>query len=288
MSFLDDLKLQYKLGGIVQKLIFWNIGTYILSLIFFYKFKFGVFDFPTWIYLTSSVNETLLKPWTLITYAFLHWGEKAGFYHLLFNMIALYFSGRLFTTFFTERQLFGLYILGGIFSGLIFVFIYSLLGIYSGLVGASACVMAILFATVTYSPYMDVRLLLIGNVKLWQVGLVFLFLDLISLPFDNFGGHLAHLAGAFFGFLYVKMLQRGIDLSMPISKLQDSLVNLSKPKKKTPFKKVHKNQYSQKVQSSFKKDINQKKIDDILDKISQSGYDSLTKEEKEFLFKAGK
>ena len=81
---------------------------------------------------------------------------------------------------------------------------------------------------------------------------------------------------------------RGIDLSMPISKLQDSLVNSSKPKKKTPFKKVHKNQYSQKAQSSFKKDINQKKIDDILDKISQSGYDSLTKEEKEFLFKAGK
>ncbi len=284
MSFLDDLKLQYKLGGIVQKLIFWNVGAFILSLVFFYQFKTGRFVYPNWLALYSFFDVFIVKPWTLVSYMFLH----GGFLHLLFNMLVLHFSGRLFTTFFTERQLFGLYVLGGIFSGVIFVLIYSMLGVSSVLVGASGAIMGILIATAVYSPYMIVRLALIGNVKLWHIAAVLLIMDLLQLPVENSGGHLAHLAGAFFGLLYVKMLQRGIDLSMPISKLQDSLVNLSKPKKKSPFKKVHKNQYSQKTQSSFKKDINQKKIDDILDKISQSGYDSLTKEEKEFLFKAGK
>lgn len=284
MPILDDLKLQYKTGGIVQKLIFWNVGVFILSLVFFYQFKTGRFVYPNWLALSSSFEVFVSKPWTVVTYMFLH----AGFLHLLFNMMVLHFSGRLFTTFFTERQLFGLYILGGIFSGIVFFLIYSLLGVSSILVGASGAIMGILVATAVYSPHMIVRLALIGNVKLWHIAAVLLIMDLLQLPIENSGGHIAHLAGAFFGFLYIKLLQSGTDLSKPVSKLQDSLAGIGKPKNKTPFKKVHKNETSQTRQKGFTKDMNQKKIDDILDKISQSGYDSLTKEEKEFLFKAGK
>jgi hypothetical protein len=115
-------------------------------------------------------------------------------------------------------------------------------------------------------------------------------LDLIQLPLDNSGGHLAHLAGALFGFLYIKMLNSGIDVSKITSSVQDFFENILKPKKKTPFKKVHKNKANPTSTSFTKKEksMDQKKIDDILDRISQSGYDSLTKEEKEFLFKVGK
>lgn len=284
MPILDDLKLQYKTGGIVQKLIFWNVGIFILSLVFFYQFRTGRFVYPNWLALSSSFEIFVSKPWTVVTYMFLH----GGFLHLLFNMMVLHFSGRLFTTFFTERQLFGLYILGGIFSGIVFVLIYSLLGVSSILVGASGAIMGILIATAVYSPNMIVRLALLGNVKLWHIAAVLLIMDLLQLPIENSGGHIAHLAGAFFGFIYIKTLQRGLDLSKPISNFQDGLVNLSKPKKRTPFKKVHKNESPNQTSKGFVKDINQKKIDDILDKISQSGYDSLTKEEKEFLFNSGK
>ncbi len=120
MAILNDLKLQYKMGGVVQKLIFWNIGVFILSLVFFYSFKTGAFHYPDWLLLSSDSSTFLKNPWTVITYMFLH----AGFLHLLFNLMVLNFSGRLFTTFFTERQLFGVYILGGIFSGLVFVITY--------------------------------------------------------------------------------------------------------------------------------------------------------------------
>src|SRR5690606_24864310 len=198
----------------VQKLIFWNVGVFILSLVFFYQFRTGRFVYPNWLALSSTFEVFASKPWTVVTYMFLH----GGFLHLLFNMMVLHFSGRLFTTFFTERQLFGLYILGGIFSGIVFVLIYSLLGVSSILVGASGAIMGILLATAVYSPHMFVRLALIGNVKLWHIAAVLLIMDLLQLPIENSGGHIAHLAGAFFGFLYIKLLQSGTDLSKPISK----------------------------------------------------------------------
>lgn len=284
MNILNDLKQQYKTGGIVQKLIFWNISVFVLSLVFFYQFSTGRFTYPNWLVLSSSLDVFISKPWTAISYMFIH----ASFWHLLFNMMVLQFSGRLFSTFFTERQLFGLYILAGIFSGIVFVLIHTVLGIPSRLVGASGAIMGVLVATAVYSPQMVVRLALLGNVRLWHIAAVLLIIDLLQLPIENSGGHLAHLAGALFGFIYIKMLRGGIDMSKSISKLQDGLMQIVTPKKKTPFKKVHKNQTSQASQKSYTKDMNQKKIDDILDKISQSGYDSLTKEEKEFLFKAGK
>ena len=285
MNILDDIKLQYKTGGMVQKLIFWNIGFFLFSLVFFYSFSVGKFQIPTWIALSSDLGTFIRTPWTLITFNFFH----AGFLHLIFNLMVLHFSGRLFSTYFTDKQMLGVYVLGGIFSGLTFVLSYIFIGKAGLLVGASGAIMAILIATATYAPFMLLRIPLIGIVKLWHVAFVILLVDLIQMPLDNTGGHLAHLGGALFGFIYIKLLQSGTDITKPFSALLDAFANLFKPKKKTPFKKVHRNTTKNGV-NSFKenKDMTQKQIDDILDKISKSGYDSLTKEEKEFLFKAGK
>ena len=285
MNILDDLKLQYKTGGMVQKLIFWNIGFFLFSLVFFYSFSAGKFQIPTWIALSSDLGTFIRTPWTLITFNFFH----AGFLHLFFNLMVLHFSGRLFSTYFTDKQMLGVYVLGGIFSGITFVLSYIFIGKAGLLVGASGAIMAILIATATYAPFMLLRIPLIGIVKLWHVAFVILLVDLIQMPLDNTGGHLAHLGGALFGFIYIKLLQSGTDITKPFSALLDAFANLFKPKKKTPFKKVHRNTTKNGV-NSFKenKDMTQKQIDDILDKISKSGYDSLTKEEKEFLFKAGK
>lgn len=285
MNILDDLKLQYKTGGMTQKLIFWNIGFFLLSLVFFYSFSTGTFSFPHWIALSSSFTTFIVNPWTLITFNFFH----VGFLHLVFNLLILHFSGRLFSTYFTDKQLFGVYVLSGIFSGITFILAYFIFGKSSLLLGASGAIMAILLATATYAPFMLLRMPLIGVVKLWHVAFVILLIDLIQLPLSNTGGHIAHLGGAFFGFFYIKLLQNGTDLTKPVSLFLEKINALFQPKKKIPFKKVHRNTTKNVVNSSTpNKDFTQKQIDDILDKISKSGYDSLTKDEKEFLFKAGK
>ena len=284
MNILDDLKLQYRTGGMVQKLIFWNIGCFLLSLVFFYKFSVGKFEIPTWIALSSHLETFISSPWTLITFNFFHF----GFFHLIFNLLVLHFSGKLFSTYFTDKQLLGVYVLGGIFSGISFVLSYIFVGKAGLLIGASGAIMAILLSAATYAPFMLLRIPFVGIVKLWHVTFVILLLDLIQLPLDNTGGHIAHLGGALFGFLYIKLLKSGIDLSNGISKVLDFFVNLFKPKTNTPFKKVHRNTTKKAVNSFSEKNVTQKQIDDILDKISKSGYDSLTKEEKEFLFKTGK
>jgi hypothetical protein len=150
--------------------------------------------------------------------------------------------------------------------------------------------MAVLVAVTTYSPLMNVRLLLIGNVKLWHITAVIIILDLMQFRLENSGGHISHLAGAFFGFAYIKLLQSGIDLSKIVSAVLDFCTNLFE-KPATPFKKVHKN-YRKPIEKPISKivvkDKKQQQIDEILDKISQSGYESLSQEEKEFLFQAGK
>ena len=288
MNILDDLKWQYKMGGFEQKLIYWNIGIFLVSLIFFYQFKFGTFIFPNWLSLSSNPLIALTRPWTLVTYSFFH----AGFLHLLFNMVVLNFSGRMFLTFFTQKQFLGLYLLSAIFAGIVFVASYALMGNgNSEIVGASAAIMAILIAAATYSPMMNIRFLLIGNVKLWQFAFVIVVLDIISLAAENTGGHISHLAGALFGFVYIKLLQTGTDLSKGVFFIFDKADQIRNPKKASPFKKVHRNYNIVPEKKVFKvvtKDKSQQQVDDILDKISKSGYDSLTKEEKEFLFKSGK
>lgn len=287
MSIIDDLKLQYKVGGIAQRLIYWNVSCFLVSLVFFYQFKVGAFNFPTWIALSSEPSNFVFKPWTFLTYAFFH----DGFWHLFFNMMVLNFSSTLFLTFFTPKQFFGLYILSAIFAGIAFVVGYYFLNLSASIVGASAAIMAVLVAATTYHPLMNVRLLLIGNVKLWHITFVIILLDLMQFRLENTGGHISHLSGALFGFIFIKLLENGTDLSKIVSRILDFFANIFTKSPSTPFKKVHKN-YSRPVEKSgsriITKDKSQQQIDEILDKISQSGYDSLTKEEKEFLFKAGK
>jgi membrane associated rhomboid family serine protease len=286
MNILDDLKIQYKLGGISLKMIYWNVGCFLVSLVFFYQFKVGAFDFPNWIALSSEPAVFVLKPWTFLTYAFFH----NDFWHLLFNMMVLNFGSYLFLTFFSSKQYLGLYILSAIFAGLVFALGFNLMHYSGGLIGASAAIMAILVAVTTFSPLMNVRLLLIGNVKLWHITAVILILDIMQFRLGNSGGHISHLAGAVFGFAYIKLLQNGIDLSKLVSSVLDFFTNLFK-KPSIPFKKVHKN-YIKPVEKPISrivvKDKKQQQIDEILDKISQSGYESLSQEEKEFLFQAGK
>lgn len=302
MGFIDDLKLEYKIGGVVQRLIFWNVGLFVFPLIIFSLLKLGGATFPAldwtiggtqnWFSLSSNPADLLWKPWSLVTYAFLHY----GFLHLLMNMLWLFFAGRMFLTFFTQKQFFGLYILSAIFAGLVFIVSYTLIPLFSGLnvpmVGASAAVMAVLVAAAVYAPYYEVRLMLIGTVKLWYIAAFFIVLDLIYISAENTGGHIAHLSGSLFGYLYIVLLRKGTDLSTGVSAFLDFFTNLFRSKKSTPFRKVHRNtaptQQQRKTTTSRPKDLTQQQIDDILDKISQSGYDSLTKDEKDFLFKVGK
>lgn len=286
MNILDDLKLQYKLGGIAMRVIYWNVACFLISLVF-YNFSIGEFEFPNWLALSSDPQVFMFKPWTFLTYAFFH----DGFWHLLFNMMVLNFSSTLFLTYFTQKQYLGLYILSAFFAGVIFALSYYFLNYSASIVGASAAIMAILVATTTYQPLMNIRLLLIGNVKLWHITAVILILDLMQFRLGNMGGHISHLAGAVFGFIFIKLLQNGTDLSIVISKILDFFTNLFRKSPSTPFKKVHKNYNKptpKPISKIVTKDKTQQQIDEILDKISQSGYDCLTKEEKEFLFKAGK
>ena len=294
MKILDDLKLQYRIGDMTTKLIFWNIILFAIPEIVFailnlFLVSASYFDYVA---LSNVAKDLLYKPWTIISYSFFH----HGFFHILTNMLMLNFVGKQFVTFFTQKQLLGLYILGGLFGGLVYVISYETLPLLANqhalLVGASASVMAILWALNTYQPLMEVRLLLIGTIKLWHIAVVFLLIDLIQLPMNNTGGHLAHLGGAFFGFLYIKLLQNGTDATFFVNQIIDGIAGLFSSRKTTPFKKVHRNP---KPASSLKptskivtKDKIQQQIDEVLDKISQSGYDSLSQEEKEFLFKAGK
>ncbi|WP_396172958.1 rhomboid family intramembrane serine protease [Flavobacterium sp.] len=289
MSLLKDFKQQYILGGVTEKLIYWNVILFavpwiLTGVLALFGIKFG---FVQYISLSSNPADLLWKPWTIISYAFFH----AGFLHILFNLIILNFVSRLFMTYFTQKQLLSLYLLGAIFAGFIYIASYlifpALIRQEAILIGASGAVMAVLFAVAAFNPYMEIRLLLIGRVKIWHIALVYLVIDLISLSSANVGGHIAHLGGALFGYLFSSQIKNGTDITKTFSAFMDYVVNFFSGTKKTTFKKVHKNTtYTTPKQNP--KDKSQQQIDAILDKISKSGYDSLTKEEKEFLFKAGK
>ncbi len=293
MNLIEDLKFQYKIGNVAIRLIFWNLIFFAVPEVFFalpQLFHVNI-DYLSYVSLSTNWSDLAWKPWSILSYAFFHF----TIIHLVFNMLMLHFTSRLFLTFFTQKQLFGVYLLSAIFSGLVFLLGYHYLpmlaNVSTTMVGASGAIMAVLIATTTYQPFMDVRLVLFGKVKLWQIAVLFLFLDLIQLPMNNTGGHIAHLSGAFFGYIYIKLLQNGTDLSRIVNSTIDFFTNLFGPKKATPFKKVHVNPKKPAVKRESKivvKDKTQQQLDEILDKISQSGYDSLTVEEKEFLFKAGK
>lgn len=204
--------------------------------------------------------------WQFVTYSFLH----ADIMHLLFNMLMLYFFSQLFFTFFNSKQFLKAYFLGGITAGLFYFLVANIFGLQSFVVGASGAVMAVFFTVVGYKPDMRVNII-IATVPIYYLALLSLGIDIFQLFFDNAGGHLAHLGGSIFGFCYGKWLG-GFTVN-----------SLKKSKVKTNLRTVH-NKINQ-TKNNFTDNNVQKQIDVILDKISKSGYDSLTKEEKEFLFK---
>ena len=293
MTILDDLKMKFRTGNVVTQLLFWNVALFVVPLVIFSFLKlFRIdIDFLHFISLSSDPKALFVRPWTLISYAFFH----NDFFHVLFNMLLLNFAGQLFVTFFTQKQVLGLYLASAIFSGFVYIFSYLVFPALSNqtvyLVGASGAIMAILVATATYQPMMEVRLFLLGNIKLVYLVLALLVIDLIQLPMNNTGGHLAHIGGSIFGYLFVTQIRNGIDITAWATNIISFFSNLFQPKKKYPFKKVYVNPKKPIEKRDSKiifKDENQKKIDSILDKIGQSGYDSLTQTEKQFLISMNK
>ncbi len=281
MSIINDIKKRYTKGNIVEKLIFINIAAFVITILV--SVVQGLYEgqinwLIDWFSLDNNVNALLKKPWSIISYGFLH----ADFIHILMNLMVLYFIGNLFLEYFTQKQLLSFYLLGTFFGGIFYIFSQSYFPLFDGessiLIGASAGISAIFIGIATYIPNYQLKLRFIGFVKLWYLAGIWIALDVIGLIGNNAGGNFAHLGGSLFGFLYVTKA------SNTEIKIFDKLANLFKKKKKSPLKTVHKS----KVKKSTTNNLNQQQIDAILDKISKSGYDTLTKAEKDFLFRQGK
>jgi len=289
---MSGLRYQFVRLSIAQKLIVVNVGVYIVNAILPFLFGLESDAIMQWFELPKDMGAFLTQPWSIVTYSFFH----GGIWHLFWNMIILYFASRIFLNLFGSRKLINVYFLGVIFGGLIFMLSYNIFPVFSGvrtaLIGASAGVTAVLIFICAYMPNMEVRLFFF-NIKLWYLGVFVVLLDLIQIPNSgNAGGHMAHLGGAFLGYLYARQLLKGNDIGAWFSNMLDSVSEWFKPKKeaKAPMKTVYrkKGQKRRKYTVDYDKESKQRRIDAILDKISKSGYESLSKEEKDYLFKAGK
>ena len=300
MRTSDRIRYKINTASVTEKLIAVNVIVFlffgIINTIFSLFEIPGFANFYDWFVLPSDPAEFILKPWTIISYSFLH----GGIFHLISNMLILYFSGIYFLNFFSPKRLLNYYFLGVIIGGLIFMLSYNLFPAFAGgksyLVGASAGVMAVLIGVATQAPNMYVRLLILGNLKFWWIAAALVAIDIIQIPMGNAGGHLAHLGGAGLGYLYTTQLHKGNDIGAWWENLMDGIANLFKKReKKAKMKTVHRTSNkrsgtssSNSRSTSMSKSEKQQKVDAILDKISKSGYESLTKAEKDFLFQAGK
>ena len=285
----NNLVGQYKQLSIVLKIIVINTLIFLIFYLVSFFFKLSLSTLVSWFVLPTSFLEIVFQPWSFVTYAFLH----AGFWHLFWNMYLLYWFGLYVLNLFTSKRFLTIYLLGAINGGLFYVLAYNLFPVFnnisSNLMGASAAVLAIVIFIATYTPDAMVRIFTF-RIKLWQIGLVMVLLDLFQLPSSgNAGGLIAHMGGAIFGYVYAIHLKKGNDIGIWFENFMDLLVNLFKSNKYKHFKQVHKTKQSAPKNTKRNPTTNhQIKIDRILDKIGKSGYDSLTKAEKDFLFKAGK
>ncbi|QLE02111.1 rhomboid family intramembrane serine protease [Galbibacter sp. BG1] len=286
MSIRNDIRYKYSTLNVAEKLIVINVAVFILNALLVFLLRLNSNFIVQWFELPKGFMDFLMQPWSIVTYSFFH----GGFMHIFWNMILLYFSSRIFLNLFSSKYFLNVYFLGAISGGALFLLSYNIFPAFSGvnspLIGASAAIMAILIFICTYLPNQEVRVIFF-NIKLWYIGAAFVLLDLIQLPMGNSGGHIAHLGGSLLGFVYAKKLQEGKDIGSGFDSMIKSFGNMFKKSKKSPLKTVHKNKQHQ-TTKSFSKNEHQKQIDAILDKISKSGYESLSKEEKDFLFKAGK
>ncbi|MCF8274469.1 MAG: rhomboid family intramembrane serine protease [Flavobacteriaceae bacterium] len=289
MALTQDIKSKLSQLNVLEKIIAVNVVVFVIGLLLqliqntFHQSSLLWFELP------SDFSDFVLKPWSIISYAFVHY----DFLHILFNMLWLYVIGELFLNMFNPKLALNVYFLGAISGGLLFMLCYTVFPqiFMTGnrLVGASASVRALLIFLCAYLPNKEIRFFTF-NLKLWYFGLGIVIIDVLGLFGTNAGGNLAHIGGAALGYFYAIQLKKGTDIGKGFEGLLDWVVSVFKPTKKSPLKTVHKNKT--KVGGYTKTDFdqfnNQKKIDVILDKISKSGYDSLTAEEKEFLFRSGK
>lgn len=303
----DDIKRHFQEGDALTRLILVQIAVYvvylilnILSTLFQAPIAESVVEFVA---LPSDLLRLATRPWTLFTYMFLH----QGFFHIFFNLLWLYFGGRLFIDYFGGRRLWSVFLIGGLIGGVLYVIFYNVFPAFEEAVaisnnrGASAGVMALIIAIATYNPRFPVKLFFVVTVPLWGIAVGFVLLDLIGLgDGQNAGGRIAHLGGAAFGYFMATQYQQGKDLTEGFSSLMDQVVSAvqgffqPEPKLKTVHRsnqargQKSKRSSSSTRPSSSSKAYSQRDMDAILDKISKSGYDSLSKEEKDILFKIGK
>ncbi|MBT3562185.1 rhomboid family intramembrane serine protease [Flavobacteriaceae bacterium] len=259
-------------------MIIFFVFPYLINTIIF-LFNLSEFSVINLFDVSPNLIDLLYKPWSLITYGFFH----SDLWHLTGNMIILYLSGSVVLNLFGSERLIKIFVLGILYGSLAYLISYNLFpafnNIKSSMIGSSAGVMAVFIFLASYSPNYSFRILTF-NFKIIYIASFLILLDVIQIPSGNSGGHIAHLGGAFSGYFFHKKMIRGDDYGNWIISFYNFIF-----KRKVKFKKRN---YTRKTPVSRKDTIVQKKIDMILDKISKSGYDSLTKKEKETLFKAGK
>ena len=281
MELIKDLKYRYKKFDILSQLIVIMIlcfaAPFIINTILF-LFDLSGFSIISIFDVSPSFGDLLFKPWSLITYGFFH----VDLWHLIGNMIILYFSGRVVLDLFGKDKFIKIFIIGLLSGSVIYLLSYNIFPVFSGhkpsMIGASAGVMAVFIFLASYTPNFTFRLILF-DVKIMYLALFLVIMDLIQIPVGNSGGHLAHLGGAAWGYYYHNQVKQGRDIGQWGMNFLKTLLF-----KKRKVKRVYK---KKSFKTSSKSNIDQQKIDLILDKISKSGYDSLTKSEKDTLFKAG-
>lgn len=294
-NFISELKNNFRRGNISLQLIYINVGIFVVTTlisVFLMLFNWDATFWLQYLELPAWLPLFLKQPWSLVTYMFLH----AGALHLLFNMLWLYWFGQLFLSFYSSRHFRGLYILGGLCGGLLYMLAYNVFPYFSNylygsfLLGASASVLAIVVATAVRSPEYRVNFMFVGAVRLKYVALFVVLTDLLFVTSGNGGGHIAHLGGALAGWWFARSLQKGTDITGWINKVFDALsggIKLKRPAKK-PKMKVEKGGRTADYDFNARKKQQSEEIDRILDKLKKSGYSSLTTEEKKRLFDASK
>ena len=274
MELKNKINLYISGLNIVEKIILFNITLYLLPFVLktvLFLFNIKGLSIVNWFTIDATLSEFILKPWSILTYGFIH----GSFSHIFWNMLILYYFGNILKNIFGEKLILNLFLSGIVAGGLTYLISYNLFPVFKGvnsvMIGASAGVMSVLFFLAAYDPQYRIRIIFF-DIKILYIALFLFFYDIIQIPLNNSGGHIAHIGGALWGYYYSVKYNNGRDLV-------NSILSYFKQntRNKTFVKSKTKN-----------KSFNQDKIDEILDKISDSGYDSLTKSEKEYLFKVGK
>jgi len=294
MNISDEIKESFKKGSMLTRLIYANLAVFIvIKFIYVLFFLFGkhtlIDEFAThWLAVPAQLSQLGVRPWTIITYQFLHF----GFLHILFNILWLYWFGKVFLQYFNSKQLMATYILGGIAGAILYILFYNLFPVFQDVIsvsyamGASAAVMAIAIGIAFYVPDYTFNLLFIGPIKIKWIAFVFILTDVLTLADGNAGGHIAHLGGALFGYVFATSYRNGTDITKSFNRMLDALVTLFKrrPKMRVDYGGIPRDDKDY----NFVKKQKNAQIDEILDKISKNGYESLSKVEKDILFKSSK